>query len=289
MSGSIVLRQPTARLVDVGLAMEVELPVGSHRAGVVAVLVEMLSWKALVVSKLANKKQIPNAIDKINNARDLLDKIINFSAIGAASPYPATGPIATLVITPSPGKGVQHTVQVLKMPVETTSSSAALAGGGRDREDTEDAFDDDEAGPLTLNAFDLIILSQGLNLAALFDRRQDYDKLRNRFLSLKPAKVILSSMEVVAQSMGFKTHIRNYKVRFMRVEGLNANKTSHLSVMIEVFEVAPSVFMVDLQRAAGDTSEYNTFVNNYCSKLDDIIWKFPTEKGKSRTSRLSKC
>ncbi|ONM41606.1 CBL-interacting serine/threonine-protein kinase 8 [Zea mays] len=92
-------------------------------------------------------------------------------------------------------------------------------------------------------------------------------------------------MEVVAQSMGFKTHIRNYK---MRVEGLNADKTSHLSVMVEVFEVAPSIFMVELQRAAGDTSEYNTFVNNYCSKLDDIIWKFPTEKGKSRIPRLSK-
>ncbi|MCP6508405.1 hypothetical protein NL478_26950, partial [Klebsiella pneumoniae] len=88
-------------------------------------------------------------------------------------------------------------------------------------EDTEHTFDD-EAGPLTLNAFDLIILSQGLNLAALFDRRQDYDKLQNRFLSRKPANVILSSMEVVAQSMGFKTHIRNYK---MRVEGLNANRT----------------------------------------------------------------
>jgi len=152
-------------------------------------------------------------------------------------------------------------------------------------EDDEDAFDD-EAGPLTLNAFDLIILSRGLNLAALFDRRQDYDKLRNRFLSRKPAKVILSSMEVVAQSMGFKTHIRNYK---MRVEGLNADKTSHLSIMVEVFEVAPSIFMVELQRAAGDTSEYNMFVNNYCSKLDDIIWKYPTEKGKSRISRLSKC
>ncbi|WVZ70197.1 hypothetical protein U9M48_018881 [Paspalum notatum var. saurae] len=152
-------------------------------------------------------------------------------------------------------------------------------------EDTEDAFDD-EAGPLTLNAFDLIILSQGLNLAALFDRRQDYDKLRNRFLSHKPANVILSSMEVVAQSMGFKTHIRNYK---MRVEGLIANKTSHLSVMVEVFEVAPSIFMVELQRAAGDTSEYNTFVNNYCTKLDDIIWKYPIEKGKSRIPRLSKC
>uniref|UniRef100_A0A453EVF5 non-specific serine/threonine protein kinase n=1 Tax=Aegilops tauschii subsp. strangulata TaxID=200361 RepID=A0A453EVF5_AEGTS len=77
-------------------------------------------------------------------------------------------------------------------------------------EDNQHTFDD-EAGPLTLNAFDLIILSQGLNLSALFDRRQDYGKLQNRFLSRKPANVILSSMEVVAQSMGFKTHIRNYK------------------------------------------------------------------------------
>jgi hypothetical protein len=38
------------------------------------------------------------------------------------------------------------------------------------QEDTEHTIDDE--GPLTLNAFDLIILSQGLNLAALFDRRQ---------------------------------------------------------------------------------------------------------------------
>lgn len=35
---------------------------------------------------------------------------------------------------------------------------------------------------------------------------------QTRFLTQKPAKVVLSSMEVVAQSMGFKTHIRNYKV-----------------------------------------------------------------------------
>ncbi|VAH81076.1 unnamed protein product [Triticum turgidum subsp. durum] len=151
-------------------------------------------------------------------------------------------------------------------------------------EDNEHTFDD-EAGPLTLNAFDLIILSQGLNLSALFDRRQDYGKLQNRFLSRKPANVILSSMEVVAQSMGFKTHIRNYK---MRVEGPNANKTSHLTIMLQIFEVAPSIFMVELERSAGDTSDYNKFVNNYCSKLDDITWKVSAEKGKSRTSRLSK-
>ncbi|XP_037405588.1 CBL-interacting protein kinase 8-like isoform X3 [Triticum dicoccoides] len=120
---------------------------------------------------------------------------------------------------------------------------------------------------------------------AAFDDPEDYGKLQNRFLSRKPANVILSSMEVVAQSMGLKTHIRNYK---MRVEGPNANKTSHLTIMLQIFEVAPSIFMVELERSAGETSEYNKFVNNYCSKLDDIIWKVSAEKGKSRTSRLSK-
>lgn len=69
----------------------------------------------------------------------------------------------------------------------------------------------------------------------------------------------------------------------MRVEGLSTNKTSHFSVILEVswlpstsrmvflkhlqllicalitnqvFQVAPTFFMVDIQKAAGDASEY---------------------------------
>ncbi|KAJ6939613.1 CBL-interacting serine/threonine-protein kinase 8 [Populus alba x Populus x berolinensis] len=111
----------------------------------------------------------------------------------------------------------------------------------------------EEMSPLILNAFDLIILSQGLNLAALFDRGQDSLKHQTRFVSKKPATVVLSSMEVVAQSMGFKTHIRNFK---MRVEGLSADKAGHFSVILEVFEIAPTFLMVDIQRAAGDAAEF---------------------------------
>uniref|UniRef100_A0A2P2KMB4 non-specific serine/threonine protein kinase n=2 Tax=Rhizophora mucronata TaxID=61149 RepID=A0A2P2KMB4_RHIMU len=135
-------------------------------------------------------------------------------------------------------------------------------------------------GPLILNAFDLIILSQGLNLATLFDRGQDSVKYYTRFISQKPANVVLSTMEVVAQSMGFKTHIRNYK---MRVEGLSTNETGHFSVILEVFEVAPTFLMVDMQKASGDASEYLKFYKNFSSNLEDIIWKPPTESSKSRT------
>lgn len=151
-----------------------------------------------------------------------------------------------------------------------------------EEEQTNEQGGNEDAGPLVLNAFDLIILSQGLNLSALFDRKQDLVKHQTRFVSQKPAKVVLSSMEVVAQSMGFKTHIRNYK---MRVEGLSANKASHFSVFLEIFEVAPTFIMVDIQKAAGDASEYLKFYKNFCSNLEDIIWKPPTDLCKSRITK----
>ncbi|PIA51902.1 hypothetical protein AQUCO_01000043v1 [Aquilegia coerulea] len=136
----------------------------------------------------------------------------------------------------------------------------------------------EDMGPLILDAFDLIILSQGLNLSAMFDRGQDTVKHQTRFVSQKPPKVVMSTMEVVAQSMGFKTHIRNYK---MRMEGLSANKTAHFSIILEIFEVAPSFFMVDVQKVSGDAVEYHKFYKNFCNKLEDIIWKPPSEASKS--------
>ncbi|XP_055833913.1 CBL-interacting serine/threonine-protein kinase 8 isoform X1 [Solanum dulcamara] len=152
-----------------------------------------------------------------------------------------------------------------------------------EEEATNEQCDNVDAGPLALNAFDLIILSQGLNLSILFDRGQDSMKHhQTRFLTQKPAKVVLSSMEVVAQSMGFKTHIRNFK---MRVEGLSVNKTSHFSVILEIFEVAPTFFMVDVQKAAGDASEFLKFYKNFCGNLEDIIWRPPDESCKSRATK----
>ncbi|OEL35278.1 hypothetical protein BAE44_0003704 [Dichanthelium oligosanthes] len=78
----------------------------------------------LVIKKLARDH---DNCSKIGNARGLLDKIIDFSAIGGAShsppSSPATGPAATLVVTPSRAKAVQRSLQVIKMLSETTGST----------------------------------------------------------------------------------------------------------------------------------------------------------------------
>ncbi|CAA6667538.1 unnamed protein product [Spirodela intermedia] len=153
-------------------------------------------------------------------------------------------------------------------------------------DDISNAFNDPEdqqgngkvengnAGPLILNAFDLIVLSEGLNLSAMFDRGQDGVKNHTRFVSQQPAKVVVSTMEVVAQSMGFKTHIRNYK---MRVEGPSADK---------IFEVAPAFLMVDIQKAAGDSADYLKFYKSFRSKVDDLVWKPPAEKSRPRVAKM---
>ncbi|ONM62621.1 CBL-interacting serine/threonine-protein kinase 24 [Zea mays] len=156
----------------------------------------------------------------------------------------------------------------------------------------EDKYVSDEVthkdgGPLMMNAFEMIALSQGLDLSALFDRQQEFVKRQTRFVSRKPAKTVVATIEVVAESMGLKVHSRNYKVR---LEGPASNRASQFAVVLEVvFEVAPSLFMVDVRKVAGDTPEYHRFYENLCSKLCSIIWR-PTEvSAKSTPLRTTTC
>ncbi|KAI4368528.1 hypothetical protein MLD38_017074 [Melastoma candidum] len=124
-----------------------------------------------------------------------------------------------------------------------------------------------EGGPLLMNAFEMITLSQGLNLSPLFDRQQDYVKRQTRFVSRKPARTIISSIEAIAESMGLKVNTCNFKTR---IEGLSLNKASKFAV---VLESPPSLFMIDVRKAVGETLEYHKFYKNLCSKLESIIWK----------------
>ncbi|KAK0593148.1 hypothetical protein LWI29_031866 [Acer saccharum] len=70
----------------------------------------------------------------------------------------------------------------------------------------------------------------------------------------------------------------------MRVQGLAANKTAHFSVILEVFEMAPTFFMVDIQKAAGDVAECLKFYKNFCGNLEDIVWKPPNESSRTRVT-----
>ncbi|KAH9318563.1 hypothetical protein KI387_020332, partial [Taxus chinensis] len=108
--------------------------------------------------------------------------------------------------------------------------------------------------PSLMNAFDLISLSKGLNLSGLFERKQGV-KQEVHFTSKCPATEIITKMEESAKPLGFIVKKRDYK---MRLQGSETGRKGHLSIATEVFEVSPSLFVVEMKKAGGDTLEYNT-------------------------------
>eukprot|EP00249_Psilotum_nudum_P010442 c22547_g1_i1 orf=1029-2360(-) len=123
--------------------------------------------------------------------------------------------------------------------------------------------------PTLMNAFEFISLSKGLNLSRLFEINQDV-KRETHFTSKHPASEIISKMEETAKPLGFNVQRRDYK---MKIQGSKTGRKGHLSITSEVFEVAPSLFVVEMRKAGGDTLEYHKFYQNFSVGLKDIVWK----------------
>ncbi|XP_022140022.1 CBL-interacting serine/threonine-protein kinase 23-like isoform X2 [Momordica charantia] len=87
------------------------------------------------------------------------------------------------------------------------------------------------AAPLTMNAFELISKSQGLNLSSLFEKQMGLVKRETRFTSNRPAKEILSKIEETAAPLGFGVKKNNYK---MKLQGEKTGRKGHLSVATEI-------------------------------------------------------
>lgn len=123
--------------------------------------------------------------------------------------------------------------------------------------------------PAFFNAFELISLSKGLNLSGLFEKKQDV-KHELHFTSKHTAPEIISKIEETAKPLGFIVKRQDYK---MRLQGAMTGRKGHLSVATEVFEVAPSLFVVEVRKAGGDSLEYHNFYENFSRGIRDIVWK----------------
>ncbi|KAG6725698.1 hypothetical protein I3842_02G044900 [Carya illinoinensis] len=123
--------------------------------------------------------------------------------------------------------------------------------------------------PVSMNAFELISMSQGFSLENLFEKQTGLVKRETCFTSQHPANEIMSKIEEAAKPLGFNVHKRNYK---MKLQGDKTGRKGHLAVATEVFEVAPSLHMVELRKTGGDTLEFHKFYKSFSSGLKDIMW-----------------
>lgn len=136
--------------------------------------------------------------------------------------------------------------------------------------DSEEKFvkEDIKGQPASMNAFELISLNRGLNLENLFETDKKYRR-EKRFTSQCPPEEIITRIEAAAKPLGFDIQKKNYK---MRMENLKPGRKGNLNVATEVFQVAPSLHVVELKKAKGDTLEFQKFYTRLSAQLKDVVW-----------------
>ncbi|KAK6154782.1 hypothetical protein DH2020_009030 [Rehmannia glutinosa] len=110
--------------------------------------------------------------------------------------------------------------------------------------------------PASLNAFDIISFSRGFDLSGLFEEGSDGGA---RFVSGAPVSTIISKLEEIAKITSFAVRKKDCRVS---LEGSRDGVKGPLTIAAEIFELTPSLRVVEVKRKGGDRTEYEEFCNN---------------------------
>ncbi|KAK8692560.1 hypothetical protein V6N13_076017 [Hibiscus sabdariffa] len=108
--------------------------------------------------------------------------------------------------------------------------------------------------PASLNAFDIISFSPGFNLSGLFEEGEE----GSRFVSGAPISRIISKLEEIAKLVSFSVRKKDCIVN---LEGSREGGKGPLAVAAEIFELTPSLVVVEVKKKGGDRGEYEEFCN----------------------------
>ncbi|GAV90950.1 Pkinase domain-containing protein/NAF domain-containing protein [Cephalotus follicularis] len=108
--------------------------------------------------------------------------------------------------------------------------------------------------PASLNAFDIISFSPGFDLSGLFDEGGEGE----RFVSGAPVPKIISKLEEIAKVVSFTVRKKDCRVS---LEGSREGVKGPLTIAAEIFELTPSLVMVEVKKKGGNKEEYDEFCN----------------------------
>ncbi|KAL0368135.1 UNVERIFIED_CONTAM: CBL-interacting serine/threonine-protein kinase [Sesamum calycinum] len=123
----------------------------------------------------------------------------------------------------------------------------------------------DPDSPTLINAFQLIGMSSCLDLSGFFEK-EDVSERKIRFTSHHSPKELLERIENTVMQMGFHVQKKNGKLKVMQ-ERKGQKAPGCLSVAAEVFEISPSLYVVELQKAYGDPLVYRQLCNRLSNEL----------------------
>ncbi|KAF3456438.1 hypothetical protein FNV43_RR01088 [Rhamnella rubrinervis] len=120
-----------------------------------------------------------------------------------------------------------------------------------------------ESPPL-INAFQLIGMSSFLDLSGFFEK-EEVSERKIRFTSNYSAKDLLERIEDIVTKMGFSVQKKNGKLKVTQEH--NRGLKGSLLVAAELFEISPSLYVVELRKSYGDASLYRQL----CKKLSNDL------------------
>ncbi|KAH6836892.1 SOS3-interacting protein 1 [Perilla frutescens var. hirtella] len=122
--------------------------------------------------------------------------------------------------------------------------------------------------PRLLNAFDLISLSDGFDLSNLFE--ESCGDKESRFISCKPASIIMSKLERVAKIAKLKMSKKDGGL--LKFERSKESRNGVLSIEAEIFVLTPVLHLVEVKKTSGDAVEYQKILNKVIRpRLLDIV------------------
>ncbi|KAK8453695.1 hypothetical protein SEVIR_5G329100v4 [Setaria viridis] len=151
----------------------------------------------------------------------------------------------------------------------------------RDEEDEEDARERKRSKvtvssptiavrPSSMNAFDIISRSSGLDLSKMFDEEHGAEA---RFASRESTAAIVSKLEEIAEARKLSVKLKE-KGRVEMVGSQDGGRGA-LAIEAEIFEVAPSVHVVEMRKTGGDSLEFREFYRQDLKpSLGDIVWSW---------------
>ncbi|KAG5006398.1 hypothetical protein JHK85_024940 [Glycine max] len=119
--------------------------------------------------------------------------------------------------------------------------------------------------PTLINAFQLISMSSSLDLSGLFEQ-EDVSERKIRFTSIHSPKDLVERIEDIVTEMGFRVQKKNGMLKV--IQEIKVQKCpGSFSVEAEVFEISPSLYVVELSKSCGDASLYRQL----CKKLSNDL------------------
>ncbi|XP_061342703.1 CBL-interacting serine/threonine-protein kinase 12-like isoform X9 [Gastrolobium bilobum] len=109
--------------------------------------------------------------------------------------------------------------------------------------------------PASLNAFDIISFSPGFDLSGLFEEKGD----EARFVTAAPVSKIISKLEEIGHLVRFSVRKKDCRVS---LEGTREGVKGPLTIAAEIFELTPSLVVVEVKKKGGDRAEYERFCND---------------------------